>query len=538
MKEHILTIILIFVIFIFNSCSEDFLETTPLDFATPATYLQNENQAEILVNGVYHQIDFGGTTHPYQKVYPFIFDVMTDNAFNRSPWEGATDFARGTVSSRNMRVGWKWNRNYQGIARANSFLDAIKESSLTSEKIDRMIAEVKFLRAWYYADLINFFGDVPLVLSLGNLEEGQPAKIPKSQVHEQIIKDLNEALLDLPLSNDDGRISKGAALALKARVLLYNENWAEAVDAAKACMDLEKYSLFPDYEGLFLEINESAVTNSEAVFQVYYTPNINASFFQTPLMEWWPSYLPTLQLAEAYYMKNGLPITDPDSGYDPENPYMNRDPRLAASIYYPGAPWRIEFWGRTDPEQRFEENWILGGSGFKPKKWVNDGKAMDRNNGEGTNKLFIRYAEVLLTYAEAKNEASGPDASVYDAIDQLRNRAGMTTLSDAMPGLSKEEMREVIRNERRIELVFEGHRINDIRRWKIGPEVMVDALGYDHTYLKNNSYPGDGMGTTEDWQYVTRVIDNRSFNPTRDYLWPIPQSEIEANPNIKQNPGY
>lgn len=540
MKKYIYTITFFIAGLVLTSCDEDFLETTPKDFATPNAYIDSERTAEIMLNGVYKKLDYFETDASYAKVQSFYLDVMSDNAYNRSPWENATDFARGTVTAENTRVRWKWDRNYLGIARANSFLDAMENTTVESDKIPRYIAEAKFLRAWYYADLINFFGNVPLITVTADLENGQPGNTPKEETLTQILLDLEEAIPDLPVSypnsEDIGRITKGAAFALKSRVLLYNNRWEEAAMAANDCIELGKYSLFHDYEGLFLEVNETEVTNTEAILEVFYTPQTNPSFFQQPMMEWWPSYLPTLQLAESYYMANGLPITDPTSGYDADNPYMNRDPRLAMSIYYPGAPWTIEFWGRFD--LRFEENWILGGSGFKPKKWVNDGKQMDRNNGEGNNKLFIRYAEVLLNYAEAQNEAFGPDASVYLAIDELRNRVGMTTLTQAMPGLSQDEMREVIRNERRIELVFEGHRLSDIRRWRIMEEVMVDALGYDHLLLQNNSYPGDGAGTTPEWKYESRVIDFRSFNPARDYLWPIPQSEINSNPNIDQNPNY
>lgn len=525
----------------FGSCSEDFLDRSPLDFASPETYLNNETQAEILVNGVYHQLDFGQTTSTYQRVYPFYLDCASDNVVNLSPWEGATDFARGQVASTNFRVAWQWQRNYQGIARANTFLASIeKNQTLKSDKTARFKAEVKFLRAWYYNDLITWFGDVPLLLIPGDLDNGQPARTAKDEVFKQIMKDLDEAIPDLPISysdsKDNGRITKGAALAFKARANLYASKWKEAAEAAKACMDLKKYSLYPNYEGLFLEANESAVSKSEAILEVFYTPTTNPSFFQRPLMEWAPSYLPTLQLAEAYYMKNGLPITDPNSGFDAENPYMNRDPRLSASFYYPGAPWTIVFWNKIN--LRFEDNWMMRHSGFKVKKWVNNGQAMDRSSGEGTNKLLIRYGEVLLTYAEAQNELAGPDASVYDAIDQLRKRAGMATLSESMPGLSKEKMREVIRNERRVELVFEGLRFPDIQRWRIGEKVMVDALGYDTKFLKDFSYPGDFKGTTSNWKYVSKVIDIRSFNPARDYLWPIPQSEINSNKNMVQNPGY
>lgn len=522
-----------------SSCQDNFLDKVPLDFVSPDNYLSNDEQTLIVLNGVYHQLDFGGTTHPYQKTYPYALDLATDDAFSNSPWEGMTIFARGQTTPTSTRVEWQWSRNYQGIARANVLIDAIERADYESENKRRYSAEAKFLRAWYYNDLVTFFGDVPLILEPGNLDNAQPARTAKEVVVEQIIKDLNDAIPDLPVkyeeAKDDGRVTKGAALAFKSRVLLYNSMWSEAATAAKACIDLGVYSLYPDYYGLFQEENEASASASEIIFQVYYTPEINPSYFTMSIMVWWPSYLPTLQLANAYYMDNGLPISDPNSGFDAENPYMNRDPRLSASLYYPGSLFKSAAMGVTQ-EMRIP-SWLLAGSGFKPRKYVSE-TLTNVESGEGLNKYLIRYAEVLLNYAEAKNEADGPGPEVYDAIDQLRDRAGMTSLSAAMPGLSKEQMRNVIRNERRVELVFEGLRWADIRRWEIGPQVMVDALGYDADFLKEGAYPGDGMGTTEDWQYRTKIIDKRQFNPAKDYLWPIPQIEMNANKNMVQNPYY
>jgi hypothetical protein len=536
MKYSIFSIIIGAIVLF--SCTEDFLERVPLDYASLDNYPTNEAQAETLVNGIYNKLDFGGTTHPYQKVYPYYLDAITDNVFNRSPWEGMTDFARGQAVATNMHVNWKWESNYQGVTRANAFLNAIDEAGIESDKIPRMKAESKFLRAWFYNDLVTYYGDVPLVLLPGDLSNAQPDRTPKSEVVTQILKDLDEAIPDLPttyeLEKDKGRVTKGAALAFKARVLLYNSRWAEAAAAAKECMDLQVYSLYPDYYGLFQEANEAAASNTEIIFQVYYTPVSNPSYYTTTMMIWWPSYLPTLQLVNSYYMKNGFPITDTEnSGYDPANPHMNRDPRLGASIIVPGGPFKLAVWGVN--EYIPFPNWVMAGSGFKPRKFVNE-TLTNTETGEGTNKYFIRYAEVLLTYAEAQNEASGPDPSVYAAIDELRERAGMATLTVAMPGLSQEKMREVIRNERRVELAFEGLRWPDIQRWKIGEEVIVDAMGYDHTSL--TTYPGDNNGTSAEWQYVTKVIDFRSFNPAKDYLWPIPQNEMNSNTNMVQNPGY
>ncbi|MNN27424.1 SusD family protein [compost metagenome] len=146
----------------------------------------------------------------------------------------------------------------------------------------------------------------------------------------------------------------------------------------------------------------------------------------------------------------------------------------------------------------------------------------------------MRYAEVLLAWAEAENQLHGPSAQVYELLDRVRSRVGMVKVSQAMPNISQAVMTEVIHNERRVEFFGEGRRWFDIRRWKIAKAVMVDALGYDKSKL---SWYSDGNITTN-WQYIPIVVDRRSFNPNRDYLWPIPNEELNANPNIKQNSGY
>ncbi|SHE65616.1 Starch-binding associating with outer membrane [Mariniphaga anaerophila] len=523
------------------SCSDEFLEREPLGFVAPETFLNNEEELNMMVNGIYNQVDFMGVANTHFKnMNPYYNEALTDLVYGAQPWQGWTEFARGQGNSESNRVEWKWDRNYQGIARANSFLLAIEEKTELDPDIrKRGIAEAKFLRAWFYLDLISFYGDVPLLLVPGDLENSTPERTPVDQVRTQMLKDLDEAIPDLPKTypnaEDAGRVTQGAALALKSRILLYGGEWAGAAAAAKEVMDLGVYSLFPDYNGLFLEKNEAQASNTEVIFQVYYTATTSPSAQNMMLMNWWPSFCPTLKAANSYYMANGLPITNPESGYDPENPFINRDPRFAMSIYYPGGPFKYA----AMPNLKVFDFYMLGQTGFKCRKFVDE--ELEQSNlqrGQGENKIFMRYGEILLNYAEAQNEAVGPDATVYDAIDQLRNRVGMTTLSEAMPGLSKDEMREVIRNERLVELAFEGLRIFDIRRWKIGEEVMDDAIGLDNRFLKQNKYPGDGNGITATWYYVEKISDTRAFVPTRDYLWPIPQKEINANPNMTQNPGY
>lgn len=527
----------VLAISVLGSCS-DFLNRTPLDFISPDNYLTNENQAEKLLNGAYECLMANGEGS--NRLFPIHLATLTDDAFDSQPWHSATEWARGQGNAQSGWPQWKWSLDYRGISRANVFLSSITSASFTSELIPRYIGEAKFLRAWYYTDLVTFYGDVPLVLNPGDLSNSKPIRDSKEVVVAQILADLEEAIAALPLTYEEkesGRITKGAAIGLKARVLLYQGRWAEAAKAAKEVMDMHTYSLFPDYQGLFLEKNEGAVT-SEIMFQRYYSPQTDPSYLYYVLGEW-PSFAPTKQLVDCYYMSDGLPITQSPL-FDKANPHMNRDPRLQASLFYPGCNYLNFMIKSPDPSISKDSilipQWLLGISGYRAKKHFN-GNMTDVKD-EGRNTYFMRYGEMLLTYAEAKNEAEGPSVEVYDAIDLLRDRAQMIRLSKAMPNLSKEQMRKEIRNERRIELAFEGMRWADIRRWKIGEEVMVNAIGLDNSLLKEGQYPGDGKGESKDWKYEEIVIDQRQFNPQRDYLWPIPQNEMDANENMAQNPNY
>lgn len=527
----------IFSIFTITSCA-DFLDRTPLDFVSPDNYMTNENQAEKLLNGIYECLMASGQGN--DRLFPIHLATMTDDAFDPQPWHSTTEWARGQGNPQSDWPKWKWAMDYRGISRANVFLSSIENATFTSKLIPRFIGEAKFLRAWYYTDLVTFYGDVPLVLTPGDLSNSKPSRTPKEEVIKQIIQDLDDAIASLPLSyenKDLGRITKGAAMGLKSRVLLYESRWEEAYQISKDIIDLNVYSLFPDYQGLFLEKNEDAAI-CEIMFQRYYTPQIDPSYLYYPIGEW-PALSPTKQLIDSYYMNDGLPI-DKSSKFDSANPHMNRDPRFYASIFYPGCKYLNFMIKAPDPTISTDSitiyQWLLNTSGYRVKKHFN-GEMTDINE-EGRNTYFMRYAEILLNYAEALNEISGPVKEVYEAIDKLRDRAKMIKLSIAMPNLTKEQMRKEIRNERRIELAFEGLRWADIRRWKIGEEVMVDAIGLDNSLLKEGQYPGDGKGESKDWTYKEIVIDYRQFNPQRDYLWPIPQNEMDANENMVQNPGY
>lgn len=482
----------------FSSCSESFLDTTSTDTYNDANWWKNESQAISSLNGCYTVLrssDIGGTSN-------LSMENVSPNSYNMS---GEIALATGNHTPANT-IEFKdvWDANYRGIGRTNNLLGNIDKVQMDEALKNRIIAEAKFLRAFFYSNLVNFYGGVPLILDPPDFEmHGSLPRNTRAEVVAQIIADLDEATSVLPLSYSGpniGRATKGAALGLKTRVLLYEGRWAEAASTAKQVMDLQHYSLFPDYRGLFMLENEN---NSEVIFDVQYQmPEYSNSFDN--LLEVQLNVAPTLDLVNSYLMKDGLPI-DESPLYDPNNPYENRDPRLHKTIVFPG----YMFLGRIVPQSKY----FSTGFGFKKYTTYKDDLAEPIYLRSEINFIILRYADILLMYAEAQNEASGPDESVYEALHLIRERAGMP---DIPGGLDKEQMREAIRHERRIEMVNEALYYHDIRRWRTAEQVM-------------NASVLNSKG---------EVVQVRTFNPQRDYLWPIHELLIQDNPALEQNPNY
>jgi hypothetical protein len=412
-----------------------------------------------------------------------------------------------------------------------------------------MKAEAQFLRAFAYEELVKCFGGVPLMLKAGLPEESFIPRNTYDEVVAQIIKDCDEAAAALPVTYpaaDLGRATKVAALALKARVLLYKASplnnagtpalWQQAADAAKAVMAYGpppgsgEYGLHPDYYKLFID----KVGNKEVIFaRKFQNPSINPSdgarakwYMSVPGVNdgAWGGYSPTQNLVDAYEMKNGLQINEPASGYNPQDPYTNRDTRLDKSILHQGSRYKagvvIETFrgGNTNNTNRLDSS----KTGYGLLKMVDTSK-YGAAGGADNDWIFIRYAEVLLNFAEAQNEATGPNAEVYAAVNQVRARSGQPALS----GLSQAQMREKLRNERRVELSFEEHRFFDVRRWKLGTTYFQEPI-------RKASITRNPDGTLN---YSYPVWEQRVFKEFQ-HLMPIPQSEIDKNPKLVQNPGY
>lgn len=534
MKQYILKYISIATLICTMVSCSDYLDTVPKDKASPETFLENVDQARSLLAGIYYCLYDESPSY----ITPYTYENMSDNSFNPNTWEFSAEFAKGTQTSSSWWAEYKWTRDWQAISRSNSLLRGLASAgALTQTEKNSIAAEARFLRAWFYYDLVSFYGRVPL------LDENSPLENPPREeiatVMEFMHADVDFAIEHLPHLFGGAYVNKGAAYMLKMRMALYEYDYATVIQMAEAITNLG-FTLYPDFVNLFLEDGISDGANKEVIFKINYATDKRSSYM-TMLWFHWNSFQTTLPMVESFFTSNGLPINNleaeggsfipRDQSYNPDKPFDNRDPRLHMSVLCPGYEYRL------DAESRYQLNWVPASwgnlSGFRPKKGANPYLANTSN--DGSDKLVMRYGEVLLSWAEAENELNGP-ARAYPLIDQLRSRVKMVTLSASLPNLNKATMRELIRNERRVELFHEGQRWLDIRRWKIAEKVMVDAIGLDVSKMK--TYTNGNVSS--EWMYEPIIIDKRSFNKDRDYLWPIPQKEINANPEIKedQNPGY
>ncbi|HLR25207.1 MAG TPA: RagB/SusD family nutrient uptake outer membrane protein, partial [Fodinibius sp.] len=506
------------VLMMLGSC-KDFLDREPSDSYGNSTLWTSASDVEAALNSIYN-----GWRDGMSIIY---FDAASDNAYNQFPWEGYTALGNMQLLTPTNTGAGKWG--FSTIQRANWFLENVNKAAMDTTLKLRMIGEARFLRAYEYFLRGQLYGDFPLVTkTISPTEANQVMRTPKDSVMNFVVNELGEIAPDLPLSysgDNKGRITKGAALALKARVELFRGNYLEAAKDAKSVMDLGVYELFPDYGELFRIQNEH---NSSVILNYEYEPT-NQAFagiqrFPSSSYGGWASIVPLQSLVEAYEMESGKAINASNSGYDPAHPYKNRDPRLEATIVYPGKKYSGKYY---DPISSGSSDYYAGNnnskSGYLVKKFA---PKLDDFNSDisntGLNIIVLRYAEVLLTYAEAKIELNEIDQSVYEAINKVRDRAGMPPL-DQSKYSGQQEMREAVRHERRVELAMEGLRWFDIQRWEIGDTVM------------NGQTYGARLGTVDSetgkvtWSDERIEVENRVFDPSKNYLWPVPQSERDIN---------
>lgn len=543
-------------------CEKDFLEVNPTDRVSEVAIIQDSTLFEAYVINRYLGIrltnkEGDGSVPGFGRGFEYaMMASVTDEAIYNND-DNTWLIQQGQLSPENTGIlGTFWGRSYRSIREVNYALQNIDEVQMSESGKAKLVAELKFIRAFRYHDLIRNYGEVVLmgdrVSELGD-DFSNPELFEKTSIQESIeyvIGELNEAAEGLPLTNngdwEEGRATKGAALALKSRLLLYAasplynddnsdpQKWQRAADAAQDVMDLGLYSLYQDgYANLFL----TEGSNSEIIFARYY--NINERHTALEIANGpngyggWGGQVPLQNLVDDYEMADGSDFNW-DNPEEANSPYENRDPRFYESILFNGAEYRgreVETFtpGGLD-SQDGPDNWNTSKSGYYLRKFINEDLPIQNPwQVAGTqNWIYFRYAEILLNYAEAQNEASGPDESVYNAVNQIRSRNGVD-MPPLPAGLSQEEMREAIRQERRIELAFEEHRFYDVRRWKIAMETEnVPAYGINITKAEDGSL-----------SYERKIaLEGRSFEE-QHYWLPIPRQEIQSSDGqLEQNPGY
>ena len=537
-------IVLISCIVALYSCDNG-LEKFPLDSPSDSNFLSTQAEMEMAIQGAYATLK---TTQGYSYPSAILMECLSDNGWERAEQSWITA-GNGQHDSNNSLMSSFWSQYYLGIGRCNFMIEnMVRGKENTSEDIyNRILAEAKFIRAFHYFWLTELFGDVPFPTKpITRIEETQMAKTDKAEIVDYLLKELNEAASILPVEISDkelGRASKGAALALRAKIALHNQQWDEAIQSSLEVMKLG-YALAENYESLFK--NGEQQKTKEVIFSLQYLYQYSTygpNGITTRMAKGYSSKIPTQALIDSYECIDGLSI-DKSPLYNPQKPFENRDPRLGYTCVVPGSIFRgyqfeshkdsIECWNyNTNPATRVANQDALNAyatfSGYCWRKYA-EWSQNDPTVGE-TPIILLRYADVLLMYAEAKIEANKIDASVYDAINLVRQRVGMPVIDG---GKTQEQLRSVIRKERRYELAFEGSRRFDIIRWKIAEQVMSGNLyGRIPKGLLSSAPKIDEWGTPSYDNVANksemRVIEMRKFNKDRDYLFPIPRLEIETN---------
>jgi hypothetical protein len=450
-------------------------------------------------------------------------------------------------------------------------LEKIEENqeNLSAEKVKQFQGEVYFLRAYYYLRLTNMFGDVVyLDKPVTTVAEGKEAtRTAKSEVLQKIYADFDKAAELLADSSEKtlGRATAGAAMAFKARAALQNNDWTTAAAAARSVIDSEKYSLMPSYETLFTESVINSSSNTEQIFTQghLYTAGNQTAFVQhagSRAAGGYSTVVPTQNMVDSYHCIDGKNISESDL-YDKTKPYDNRDPRLRYSMVLPGDMWGgFIFETRKDKPQTLDAAGELVKNkdsyastefttftGYLLRKYY-DFKYVTKSTQCENPFMLFRYAEVLLTYAEAKIELNQIDDDCLNAINLVRGRSDVN-MPAIQAGLSQAEMRNIVRYERKIELFNEGLRYQDLLRWKRAEVVLTKPVFGRPVLGEYEVYPSvqfDEFGDPvyDEASYVPhpstdyRVLIRTNFNKNRDYLWPVPEVELSLNPNLGQNSGW
>jgi hypothetical protein len=569
MKKYTKYIAILFLTLFSISCKKDFLERTPGVALSEDQIFADPAQAAKFADNAYNYVI---TKYVRFNDHRGCTSQASDEAVSGNSEGSITSLNRGLYHEHSTGpslndIGGVWNLMYAGIAIETKMLSKLADvppaPPATVSIFDpvRVEGEMRFLRALSYFELTKRFGGVPIVSRVYDVNED--LNLPRSSfddVTKYIINDIDIAITKLGNDADYtasmyGRPTKGAAQALKARVLLYaasplnnpsgdKAKWKAAADAATVLMD-GRYSLQATYgdllnvpsspEYIMIRIKGNTPLAGEMMQDFSMSPGSGGAQGQMN---------PTQNHVDMYEMANGKLIGDPTSGYDPQKPYLNRDPRFYNNIIYNDLPWqggKIEMWSSLNPSgatvygKDYNPTITYTATRYYCKKYWPE---VYRTVGGSTtllNYVYFRYGEVMLNYAEAQNEAVGPDATVYDQLVAIRKRAGIVAGANNLYGLkanmTQDEMRVVIRHERAIELAFEDHRWYDIMRWKIGSQTIAVPMKGMDVFKKT-----DGTFT------YTPIVLGQTFQKTwaeKQNLYPIPRTEIYKSKGVLvQNPGW
>jgi len=560
MKNKILLVLALLTLM--SSCG-DYLDVIPNGSNTEAWMWTSRDNVRKIVNNIYNKFE-----QDYDIVNSAFLESATDDAYHADPSESIHNFINGAWSPTNIPYNI-WQDRYEGIRKTNYIIANIDAPVVEGESIptpftgdflgekERLKGESYFLRALLYFDIAKNWGGGFIVgedvYSLDDVDEViSMQQVSFDEMTAYIIEQCDKAIALLPSIYSGttiglrGRATKAAAQALKSRALLYlssplyNESnnssrWVDAANAAKVALGDINYGLYKGssvdetYYDIFRKaytkevIFASQVTSGTTIEKRNFPPSLQGQSFTQPSED----------LVQAFPMANGKLITDQLSGYDASKPYLNRDPRFYSFILYNGAVFKnttIESYqgGKDGPAVSFTSS----KTGYYLKKIMSKNVILLENKGDKINTVLFRYVELLLNYAEAMNEAYGPETdpngkgeTALSAINKIRERVGAGLVPG---GLSQSEFREIVKNERRIELCFEGHRFYDVRRWKEGSKYFTKPL-VGVTIVKNT----DGSFT-----YSSKVVQPRIFSD-KMYLFPFPYSEVvKFKGSLTQNAGW
>ncbi|WP_142686564.1 RagB/SusD family nutrient uptake outer membrane protein [Chitinophaga polysaccharea] len=551
-------------IILFSACGS--LDLNPLSDGSSETWNSNAEEIEMSLNGLYKNNFWMKDSDDWTDdwVYRDVTTPVTGATIN-----GETDFVKS----------W-WTDTYKAVARANNILQSISRADkvLSADQIARYTGEARFVRACMYSRLLSHYGNIIYTDSMLDIEQAlQLKQTDKATVLKKIYEDFDFAadILKPTYSTSElKRATKGAALAMKARIALYMGDWAVARDAAKACMDLDVYKLHDNFGNLFLPKTKNSV---ETVFGLPRSVTLKVTFddcqnYVSRNAGGWAAKDPSWDLFCSFLCKDGLPV-DESPLFNPRRPFDNRDPRCAATIVEFQTP-HLGYIFQPHPdsvrvlsvaENKYVENkdtrsvaQYASFNGLLWKKGVDGDWLLNSWKIEPDN-IIIRFADVLLIYAEAKTELGETDQTVRDAINKVRARAYGTVYTNtaaypAVTATDQAALRKIIRTERRMEFAMEGIRYMDIIRWKLAEKVLNKAnygLLEPADLRTKIVQPGlwffpqtpavdeDGIAdfTAMYNAGLVKQITVRKFDATRQYLWPIPSTEVLTS-HLTQNPNY